>query len=276
MFFIKSKEKQLKMIWEVQKNDKKSYLIGTAHYFPYSFRSSLLRLIKNAGTVIFEGPLDQENMAKVQAAGKTGQNNAPLFEELDQQTIADISQALYPGCRRRNPYFLYNFRTCEVENPAYEMIRGMKFWLAFFTIWFYFLEKNGWKYSVDLEAYKLARELGKKIVFLETIDEQIEVLESLSRERIINFLKQVNHWSSYVKNYVKTYLAGDLENLKFIARGFPNRTPAVIDRRDQIFYERMVAYLEDGGVVACVGAPHIRGISELLLSDGYQIRMSSK
>lgn len=260
------------MIWEVKKNDKKSYLIGTAHYFPYSFRSSLFRFIKNAATVIFEGPLDQENMAKVQAAGKTEQSRAHLFEALDQRTISDISQVLFPLCRRRNPYFLYNFRTREVENPVYDMIKGMKSWLAFFTIWFSFLEKNGWKYSVDLEAFTLAGELGKKIVFLETIEEQIEVLETLSSERIINFLKQVNHWSIYVKNYVKTYLAGDLENLKFIARGFPNRSPAVIERRDQIFYERMATHLEEGGVVVCVGAPHIRGISELLLSNGYQIR----
>ncbi len=271
MLFIKSKEKELKMIWEVEKNGKKSHLIGTAHYFPYSFKTSLLRYIKSTGTVIFEGPLDPESMARVQAVGQTGQNDAPLFEELDQQTIADISQILYPSCRQRNPYFLYNFKTFKSENPTYDMIKGMKPWLAFFTIWFGFLEKNGWKHSVDLEAYKIAKELRKKIVFLETIEEQIQVLESLSHERIINFLKQANHWGSYVKDYVKAYLAGDLENLKFIGRGFPNRSPAVIDRRDQIFYERMAGYLENGGVATCVGAPHIRGVSQLLLSDGYQI-----
>jgi len=28
----------------------------------------------------------------------------------------------------------------------------MKPWLAFFTIWSTYLEKNGWKYSVDLEG----------------------------------------------------------------------------------------------------------------------------
>ncbi|MGD2270961.1 MAG: TraB/GumN family protein [Desulfobacterales bacterium] len=272
MLFAKSKEKELKMVWEVQKNNKTSYLIGTAHYFPYSFKTSLIGFIKDVNTVIFEGPLDQENMAKVQAAGQTGNNHAPLLEKLESRTINDISQILYPGCRRRNPYFLYDFRTRKVEDPIYELTKGKKFWLAFFTLWFSFLEKKGWKYSVDLEAYNIAAELKKRIVFLETIEEQINVLETLSQERIVHFLKQADSWNEYMRAYVKSYLVGDLNNLKSIARDYPNRTPAVIDRRDQIFYERMISYLEDGSVVACLGAPHIRGVSELLRGDGFEIQ----
>ncbi len=260
------------MIWEVQKNNKKSYLIGTAHYFPYSFKTSLQRYLDHAGTVIFEGPLDQDNMDRVQAAGKTGDNHVPLVQDLGSQTITDIYHSLFPECRRRDPYFLYNFRTGKMENPVYDLIKGMKAWLAFFTIWFTFLKRNGWKYSVDLEAYNIAGELGKKIITLETIDEQIKVLETLSYDRIINFLKLVNRWNRYMKDYVKSYLDGELENLRLIARGYPNRTPTVIDRRDRIFYERMESYLEQGGVVACIGAPHIRGVSQLLIAHGYHIR----
>ena len=272
MFFIKSKEKKLKMIWEVQKNNKMSYLIGTAHYFPYSFKTSLRRYLDNAGTVIFEGPLDQDSMDKVQAAGNTGGKHVPLVEHLGSQTITDIYHLLFPECRRRDPYFLYNFRTGKTENPVYDLIKGMKTWLAFFTIWFTYLKRNGWKYSVDLEAFNIAGELGKKIIYLETIEEQIKGLASLSQERIINFLSLVNSWDTYMKDYIKSYLKGDVENLKLIARGYPNRTTTVIDRRDRIFYERMVSHLEEGGVVACIGAPHIQGVSQLMISDGYQIQ----
>jgi uncharacterized protein YbaP (TraB family) len=72
------------------------------------------------------------------------------------------------------------------------MVKGMKPGLAFFSIWSNFLKKNGWQHSVDLEAYTIADELGKKIDFLETIEDQIGVLESLTRERITTFLKQVD------------------------------------------------------------------------------------
>ena len=152
------------------------------------------------------------------------------------------------------------------------MIKGMKSWMAFFTIWSNFLKKEGWKYSVDLEAYTIAGEMGKDIIFLETIEEQIEVLKSLSHEKIIDFLKRTNRWNAYAQKYMKCYLDGDLEKLKSAGIGFPSRHVSVIDRRDQILYERMRAYLEKGDAVACVGAPHIRGISRLLRADGYQIQ----
>ena len=64
------------------------------------------------------------------------------------------------------------------------MVKGMKPWLAFFTLWSDYLKRLGWKYSVDLEGYQIAREMGKKIIFLETIDEQIQVLQSISHANI--------------------------------------------------------------------------------------------
>ena len=272
MFFTKSKEKELKMVWEVKKNDKKSYLIGTAHFFPHSFRNSISRYINNSDIVLFEGPLDKDNMAKVIKAGYEKKNARHLFDELDSQTITNITQAFNPSCRDKNSFFIFNFGKLGKENPVYAVIEGMKPWLAFFTIWTNFLQRNGWKYSVDLEAYNIAMELGKNILSLETIEEQIKVLESLSYEKILDFLKRIGNWDAYAKEYVKCYLAGDLIKLKSNAIGFPSRHSSVIDRRDKILYERMLAYLEKGDTVAFVGAPHIRGISEMLRSEGYQTR----
>ncbi len=47
-------------------------------------------------------------------------------------------------------------------------------------------------------------------------------------------------------------------------------TSSVIDRRDTILYERMVAYLEKGNTLAFVGAPHIPGIRDMLHADGFR------
>ena len=162
--------------------------------------------------------------------------------------------------------------TLEEESPAYTLIKGMKPWLAFFTIWTHFLEKNGWRYSVDYEGYCIASEMGKAIVFLESIEEQIKVLESLSHERIVHFLTQADQWDAYTKAYVKGYLSGNLDRLKSVGLGFPSRHHAVIDRRDLILFERMFNYIEQGDAVAFVGAPHIRGISRMLRRKGFQIK----
>lgn len=272
MFFKRSNQKELKMIWEVEKDHKRSYIVGTAHFFPYSFKTSLQRCLENAGTIMFEGPLDQDNMAKVVNRGLDKLSSYHIFDDLDPQSINRITRELAPQCRGRNTFFILNLRKFRIENPLYEMVKGMKPWLAFFTIWSSYLKKNGWKYSVDLEGYTLAREFGKKIVFLETIEEQITVLESLARDRIIDFLKCVDQWHELAQDYVTCYLAGDLERIKSTGLRFPSRHHSVINHRDKIFYEGMLQYLEQGDAVVFVGAPHVRGVSKLLREDGYQIK----
>jgi len=275
MPFWRSKEKDFKMIWEVLKDGRKSFLVGTAHFFPYSFKKTFRRYLSDARTVMFEGPLDKENMAKVVSAGLVTEDSYHLFDELDNQTIAAISDALKPTCRDPNSFFIMDLCKMRLQNPVYDMIEGMKSWLAFFTIWSNFLRDNGWKYSVDLEGYTIARELGKEIVFLESIEEQIRVLESLSRERILEFLRNVDQWPMLAEAYVQSYLDGDLEKMNYMRLRFPSRHPSVIDHRDQIFYDRMQDYLAQGDLVAFVGAPHVRGIQNLLIEDGYQVRRAT-
>ena len=135
MFFSRSNEKELEMIWQVVKNHKRSYLVGTAHFFPYSFKTSLQGRLKNADAVMFEGPLDPDNMARVVNRGIDHQSSYHIFDDLDRQSIARITRELEPQCRGRNAFFVLNLRKFKVENPLYEMVRGMKPWLAFFTIW---------------------------------------------------------------------------------------------------------------------------------------------
>ena len=272
MLFKRFREKELKMTWEVEKNNRKSYLVGTAHFFPYSFKKTLRRYLDNARTAIFEGPLDDENMAKVVSAGYDNQNSVHLFDQLDKTTIDGITDALRPACRDPNSFILMDMCKLRMENPIYDLVDGMKPWLAFFTIWSQYLKDNGWKYSVDLEGYTIARELGKKTVFLESIEEQIKVLENLSHVRIYKFLESVEKWSMLADAYVKTYLAGYLEKLRYMRLRFPSRHHSVIDHRDEIFCERMQDYLAQGDLVAFVGAPHIRGMRKLLLRNGYQVK----
>jgi len=271
MLFKRSDDKELKMIWTVEKETARSHLVGTAHFFPHSFKTSLTRCLEKARIVMFEGPLDQDNMAKVVNSGFDRESGYHLFDDLDRKTIDKITRALAPPCRGRNTFMVLNFRKFRVENPLYDMVKGMKPWLAFFTIWSSFLKKNGWKYSVDLEAYTIAEELGKKIRFLETIEDQIGVLESLGRERIVAFLNRVDQWQELALGYAECYLAGDLERLKSTGLRFPSRHRSVINHRDKIFYENMLEHFNSGDAVAFVGAPHVRGVSKLLHEAGFQI-----
>jgi len=272
MLFRKFKQKQLKMIWQVHKHGRTSHLVGTAHFFPYSFRNSLERCLQNARVVMFEGPLDDDNMSRVREAGSDNQDSYHIFNDLDEKTIVGITEALVPICRARHSSYLLTFCKFDLKDIVYEMVQGMQPWLAFFTLWSAYLKRLGWKYSVDLEGYQIAMELEKKIVFLETIEEQIAVLKNISHDNICFFLSQVDHWKVFAREYVECYLEGDLEKLKFTRVRFPSRHHSVINKRDKIFHERMRTELEQGQVVAFLGAPHLRGMCRLLIEDRYQVR----
>ena len=272
MFFRWSKDKPLKMVWEVESAGVSSYLLGTAHFFPYSFRASLNRLIRDAHVVVLEGPLDEYSMAKVEHAGVASEGTPHLFDNMDTRTIAAITDAVTPYHRDKSTTILFNVMNPWLENPAYTMVKGMKPWRAFFSLYWGFLQSQGWKYSVDLEAYSVAQEMKKKIVFLESIEEQIEVLESLSMDQMIDFLKRADRWRSYTKEFVTWYLKGDPEKIKSNRVRFPTRHPRVIEHRDEILFNRMLPYLEAGNSVVCVGVPHIVGINKLLLLRGYHVR----
>ena len=225
----------------------------------------------HARIVLFEGPLDPDNLAKVVDSGFDHDSDYHLFDDLDRKTIDKITRALAPPCRGRDTFMVLNLRKFRVENPLYDMVKGMQPWLAFFTIWSNFLKNNGWKHSVDLEAYNIADKLGKKIDFLESIEDQIGVLESLTRERIVAFLNRVDQWHELARDYADCYLAGDLEKLKSQGLRFPSRHRSVINHRDKIFYENILGHFKTGDAVAFVGAPHVRGVSKLLREAGFQI-----
>lgn len=228
MLFGRSREKELRMIWRVEKDARVSFLVGTAHFFPYSFKKSLRQLLKQIETALFEGPLDQASMRKVVEAGTQGGNAEDLLAELDEAALARITEALFTPRPERSRIGL------ELLNPVARssvssLIKGMKPWMAFFTIYSRFVQQLGWKFSVDMEAYALSRKMGKNVVFMETIEEQIEVLESLSRAQIVDFLNRFAHWRSYTQDFVKWYLDADLERFASNPYGFPTRNPRVID-----------------------------------------------
>jgi uncharacterized protein YbaP (TraB family) len=272
LFLKRFRQKALNTVWRIEKNGRRSFLVGTAHFFPYSFRVSSTKLLKQVAKVLFEGPLDEISMSKVVNAGSQGNRSDCILDELEEATVAKIANALASANSGRSAPMGLRMFSPKPEASIRAMIQGMKPWMAFFAIYSRFLQNNGWKHSVDMEAYELAGKMQKDIIPMETIEEQIEVLETVSRDQIIDFLGRIDQWGSYTGDFVKWYLAGDLEKIYSNPYRFPTRSPLVIEDRDKVFYERMLHHLERGDAAAFVGIPHVMGISRLLSADGYEVR----
>jgi len=258
------------MIWKVTWNQRSSFLVGTAHFFPYSFRSPLTSLLESVGKVFLEGPLDEVNMSRAAESGVCGQGCRHVLEALDKKTLMKLTDLFLPGGTKNLPLVGVSHRISP-EDAVLTMFERMKPWLFFFTAYKGFLDRQGWKYSVDMEAYEIAQSLGKEVHFLETMDEQIEVLENLSLNHIVNFLNKISEWEHYTKDFTQWYLDGNLDRVTSNPYNFPTRSPYVIQRRDAILFERMLPHFEQGSVAVFVGVPHVHGIKGMLVQKGVRV-----
>ncbi|HUL36864.1 MAG TPA: TraB/GumN family protein [Thermodesulfobacteriota bacterium] len=263
------KEKPLRTVWKVDKDGQTSFLVGTAHFSPYRFKKTLSKLIQGVETVLFEGPLDAESMARVVQYGQHGENEPSLYKALHPDAIAEINK--FWGARSDHqiaaiPYLDLIHPT----NSDFLEIhtRGLRPWMTFFTIWSAFLN---WKHSMDLEAFHIAQKLGKKIDYLETIEDQLAALDGIPFERIVNYLNHIGNWRVHKKVFTKAFLEGDIQQFFSMTGEFPTRCESIIAKRDPIFFKRMKLFFEKGKTVAFVGVAHIPGIRKMFLDEGYRV-----
>jgi uncharacterized protein YbaP (TraB family) len=263
------KEKKLKTVWRIERDNRSSVLVGTAHFSPVSFHSALTRLIQKAERVLFEAPLDQDSMAAVARYGSRGEDTPSLYDALDPSVIRTINRALadWPG-QDTMAGSLLDLLSVNADGFLEQNARGVRPWMAFFTTWTAFLN---YKHSMDVEAIQIARKLGKPIDYLETIEDQLKALDEIPFERIVNFFQQFQHWSAHRERFSKVFLEGKLED--YISGGveFPSRCESIIGRRDLLFFQKIKSSFATGPTAAVVGVGHIPGIRKMFLDEGYRV-----
>jgi uncharacterized protein YbaP (TraB family) len=263
------KEKPLRTIWKVEEAGRISSLVGTAHFSPYSFKKSLTTLIQSVETVLFEGPLDEESMARVVQYGQQGENAPSLYKALQPAAIKEINRQLSTQSGASTTAGSY----LEILHPAASdslerLTRGVRPWMTFFTIWSAFLN---WKHSMDMEAFHIAQKLKKKIGYLETIEDQLAALDGIPFERIVDYLNHIKSWRVHKELFKKAFLEGDIQQFYSMTGEFPTRCESILTKRDPIFFKGIQASFKQGRTVAFVGVAHIPGIRKSFLEEGYQV-----
>jgi len=269
MNFFWWKEKRLRTVWRVKKDGRVSFLVGTAHFSPYSFKKALIKLIQGVETVLFEGPLDKESMARVVQYGRQGENTLSIYEALDPETIREINRQLSARLSTNTTAGSYLDLIYPRTSDFLEVhTRGVRPWMAFFTIWSAFLN---WKHSMDVEAFHIAQKLGKKIQYLETIEDQLAALDGVPFERIVNYFNHIEHWKAHKELYLKAFLEGDLLKFFSMTGEFPTRCDSILTKRNPIFFKGIKTFFEKGKTAAFVGVAHIPGIRKMFLDEGYRV-----
>lgn len=264
------RQRRFAMLWELEKNGRRSWIGGTAHFFCYSFDLAFRDLFEKVHTVLFEGPLDPASLGQVSEAGNAPPPGGPrLIGALSEEEIRLLERVV---CGPRG----FWARRMGLEQADPPDVRGIlsrsRPWMAFFTLWTRFLSRRGWTQSVDLEAWHIAHETGKDVRPMESIPEQIETLESIPLTRIVSFLSNCRRWDGFITRNERAYLKGDVDHMYGTSIEFPTRTELVIHRRDARFLERMRPFIEEGDCAVFVGSAHMINLRTMLAEAGFRVR----
>jgi len=174
-----TEERPLSMVWLLQRKGRSSYLVGSAHFFPYRFRRALRHLASEAECVIVEGPLDLGDLREVAREGSKG-GGGGLSRFPEERSLDRLELLLGGGGTTSGDL---SFLACGLRPARAHGVRvildKMSPWMAFFTLWVAHLERMGWIYHMDRDALEIGRKLGCRVLHLESLQEQLAALEHI-------------------------------------------------------------------------------------------------
>jgi uncharacterized protein YbaP (TraB family) len=247
-----------------------SYVLGTIHVAdPKLTELSLAerRAIESARVVVTEIALD---MATALAAAQ--RMFAPDGPGLDKQVEAARYRKLVKILRERG-----------VPEP---LARRLKPWAALVTA--AMPKPDGVPF--DAQLYEGARQRGQTVAGLETVDEQIGVLDSIPIDEQIQLLDEaIDHFDvieGMINKMMRVYAGGNLSELLLLQANDGIERDAAARRRNEAFLDallikrnrrmadRMQAHFGQGNAFVAIGALHLPGefgVLNLLKRAGYQI-----
>ena len=139
---------------------------------------------------------------------------------------------------------------------------------------------------MDMTLYKMALRQDKKIYGLETVDEQIQVFETLSMDKQVFLLKEaldnLPRLPAIIEEMTVAYLQRDLGKLVAISLKYAPKDKKIsdllmkklLDKRNLNMFRRMQPQMRAGNACIAVGALHLpgkQGLLQMLDRAGYRL-----
>jgi uncharacterized protein len=134
---------------------------------------------------------------------------------------------------------------------------------------------------MDKELLERARAQKKKLIFLETMEEQMKILDKAFDQRVlVDMLNDPADTERTTLGLAAAYRAGELAPFERLAfdpddmKKHPAMFDLVLFKRNDAWIPKLKSPLERGGVFVAVGAAHVvgdRGIVKLLEQQGFTV-----
>jgi len=257
------------VFWLVSDDDgRENWLLGTVHSEDprlLDFRPELIDALRQSQRLALELVPDSAMLERLNQAMHFDRPGLP--EVLDDKLYQDVVALME--------------RQYGMGEPA---VARMRPWAVAMTL---SLPPPETGLFMDLALSFRALGMGKEVVALETLDEQLAFLTGLSESAQISMIRQAvadfDRIPELFDELITTYLSSDLAALERVSfEQLDELDPEVrqhfievgLVERNRVMLERSMPYLEQGGLIIAVGALHLpgeHGLIELLRSEGFRV-----
>lgn len=260
-------------LWAVEAGANRVFLLGSIHFLrpdDYPLPPAIDAAYAASRTVVFETDIarmqDPHVQARMLELGMLPQGQ-DVFATLDAETRRKLERKL-----------------AEAGLPD-EVVAGMKPWLIALTLSSLEFMRLGFdpNIGVDMHFYQRAREDGKRIAGLETVEQQLQILAGMDARAQNIFLNQtlqeLEDVSGMASDMLGFWLTGQtdaLHRLLFKTMGqYPDLLERMLNRRNQAWLEKIEGLIrQEEAALVIVGAMHLIGpnsVVDLLQKKGYRV-----
>ncbi len=133
--------------------------------------------------------------------------------------------------------------------------------------------------SLDEYLWSQASQADKKLLGIETFQEQMEVLKQIPAEMQVKMLlelgRNLSRYRLHIQHLADLYCKGDLHNLfKTVKKNAKGLRKIMLYRRNEIMAERIAALARQQSLFAAIGAGHLlggKGVLRLLKKEGVKV-----
>jgi len=260
-------------LWHVLGPKGELYLFGSIHILPADLdwrKGVIAEAIGRSDVFVFEIPLDESAQARL-ASLVTDRGLLPKGESL---------HALLSPAARAD---LDADATLAGLSPR--SLDGLRPWLAELTLVTSRMAKENAspESGVDIELEEFVQRENKELRYLETIDQQIDLIVPSDRKLELSefeaSLKEFRTEKDSFRGLIRAWQTGDTRALDELLNGEfknePEARKALLDDRNRAWLPKLEAMLKEKKVFfVTVGAGHLMGrhsVPDLLRADGYKV-----
>lgn len=262
-FAQNSNEKSL--LWKIEGNDlsNPSYIYGTYHMMcasDYIIKDKVTKALGNSEQFVMEVNYSDPNlMSEMQSIMMNGKKIGEIFSA-DQQELL----------KKYLPKYGYDYEFASQLSPV--VLNSM------LMVKYFDCGPESLK-MMDTDLMSKALSTGKKVVGLETAQQQMEMLGALlSNDDLLKSISRLEENKAFTQKFVQVYKTENLDSLNSMMRDKDQMTEAqiiqLLDKRNMDWLTKMPKLMKEKSTFFAVGAGHLggkNGVLNLLKDKGYKI-----